>query len=270
MKKNVRMGLAVLLPAVLLSGCGTAWPELSDAQYDYVVEFAAGALMQHSYNQTDRLTYVEPDPEPEETGETKEDSGAAKAQDVAAAQEPSADWQDQQGVEETAEDADTAAAGKSGSSARETAKTAGEKAVVSLADSALVGMLNGLELVYAGYDVTDSYPDMLSQGAVVATPGRKLLVLKFQLQNNTADEIPANLENKGFGIRILMDGESKGFAMTTMLEDSLADYRGSLAAGESVQLVVLKELPEEELAAVGSLSLEAISGSGSQIIELEP
>ena len=54
------LGVLLLLCGILImTGCGSSFPEMTQEEYDQTVEYAAGLLMRYSNNGQERLIYVD-------------------------------------------------------------------------------------------------------------------------------------------------------------------------------------------------------------------
>ena len=62
---------------VMVTGCGTAFPELTETQYNQTVEYAVGLLMKYSNNDKEKLVYVNVK-ETQKQGSKKRGRGAGR------------------------------------------------------------------------------------------------------------------------------------------------------------------------------------------------
>ena len=233
--KKMRLGIITMLcSVVMLAGCGNAIPELTEEQYDLVVEYAAGTLLKYDKNNENRLI---------ELSELEEAERAAIAK---------------------------AAVQESASQAEESEKQAGEQAEdVKLIDNtqpqepiyASIEEFLQLEQVtfkYTGCEIADEYPNH-EQGeefffVMSATEGKKLLVLKFQVDNTSGADVELNMNQLGTRFKIAVDGEERN-ALTTMLLNDMTYYQGTIAAGESTELVLVIEIPAERAQGITTMEL---------------
>ncbi len=239
MKKKIIFGMVVLLSATTMAGCGNAIPEMSEQQRELVVEYAVGVLLKHDWNYGTRLVdfskVQESDPEemsPESGGEQE----AAQAQE-----ETEPDVSDVEVVDNT-----------------------GYASIEDFLKS------DPVHFTYTGYETVDFYPDE-GEGIYFmmnATEGNKLLVLKFQAENPSGAETALDIAQSETRFKIVVDGERKN-AMTTMLSNDLAYYQGTLAAGESRELVLICEIPEEQATALSSLEIFMRNADGTATIPLQ-
>ena len=66
----------------------------------------------------------------------------------------------------------------------------------------------------------------------------------------------------GTKFKISLNGASPKYALTTMLENDLASYIGTIPAGGSENLVLICEMKEEEAGAIETLRLSMRNDSG--------
>ena len=100
-----------------------------------------------------------------------------------------------------------------------------------------------------------------------ATEGSKLLVLKFLVNNISGEEIELDMTKGQTRYKVNIDGMEEN-TLTTMLLDDMAYYSGTLAAGESVELVLVCEVPDEKATEIGTLQLKMKNVDNSATISL--
>lgn len=234
MKKNKVLGSVLLLGLALCTGCGSKLPEMTEEQENQIVEYAAAIVMNHVKDDGSRLVdlslYEEkPQPEPEAT------------------KEPEAGKMD--------ETADTTIIDNAG---EEKVNAAGSL------DELLVP--EGITITYNGYKVVESYPeadDANPYFTLDAATGKKLLVLQFTMQNETAEEKELDIFSQEPKSTVVINGKETKNILSTMLLDDLSTYEGSLAGGEALDLVLLAEIDETMSETFESLSLRMKIETGS-------
>ena len=87
-----------------------------------------------------------------------------------------------------------------------------------------------------------------------ATPGSQLLVLKFLVSNASGEDVELNMNSYGLRFKVSIDGEEKS-ALTTMLLNDMVYYQGTIASGESKELVLVCEIPTEKSDSISKLEL---------------
>lgn len=244
MKKMIPYSGLLLAGAILFSGCGNAIPEMDEEARSMVVSYAADIVQKYDSNhpaklQTLTLTSEEAEPELEEASLEDAVNESEKPEETSENQTPDTErgTDSQDGAEQQIEVTDNTL----------------ENSEVTL-DSFL--QFNAFNFLYEGYEVDDSYPTSGTEAyfAMSATAGNKLLVLKFMANNQSQAEETLDMLQTGIRFKVQVNGESKN-ALVTMLLNDFANYQGVIAAGESVELVVVSEIPEEEAGRIESLAL---------------
>lgn len=250
MKKAWIKVLTVGIVGACLTGCGSTIPEMTEQQQELVVEYAAGELLKYDRNHVARLVTLEMDQEEEEEGI-----------DSASMAETGNDLADDEVSDKEVD--------KGGVGADEvTVIDQTEEALPASVDEFL--KMDEIKISYTGYEVTDSYPEEMSEEAyffMSATDNSKLLVLKFQVENLSTQEKDLNFSQSQTRYKIVVDGAEHN-ALTTMLLNDLAYYQGVLAPQESVELVLVGEVPAEGADQISSLELTMKSVDETATISL--
>lgn len=232
MKKTWIKILTVGITGVFLTGCGSTIPEMTEEQQELVVEYAAGEILKYDRNHVASLVALEVDQE-EESEET--DSSPAVGQD-----DPVSDDEEEKG-----------------------GVTADEVTVIDQTEEIQPASvdefmkLDEVKISYTGYELAESYPEETADEAfffMSATENHKLLVLKFQVENQSVAEKELDLAQSQIRYKIVVDGEQQN-ALTTMLLNDMEYYQGTLAPQESVELVLVGEVPAEMADQISSLEL---------------
>lgn len=251
MKKSWIKILAISAAGICLTGCGNAIPEMTPQQQELVVEFAAGELLKFDQKHTTKLTPIEM---------IQEENSQA---DTAALEEQADNPADKvKGQEE-------GAATEEGTSADEvTVIDQTQEAIPKSVDEFLE--LTGVSIAYTGYELTDSYPSEAADDVyffMSATANNKLLVLKFQVENVSGESMELDLAHKKARYKIVVNDLEQN-ALTTMLMNDMAYYRGTLASGEKVELVLVGEVSGEQANQITSLGLTMKSADETATISL--
>lgn len=120
-----------------------------------------------------------------------------------------------------------------------------------------------LQIRFTGYEVLDSYP---KEGAdiyfsVMPTSGKKLLVLNFDVTNVSGEEVLLDMISKNVTFSIRVNDQKGELALSTFLLDDLRSYSGSIPAGGSESLVLIKEIDESLEGNVSSVGVSMKSAS---------
>lgn len=243
MKKNkIACGVIALLLTGLTAGCGNQIPELSEQEHDLVVEYAADVVLEHDKNYQSKLV---------DLSQVHEIVHEAALEDIAEDENTESANEDETGADDVTVTDNTQEA---------------EVQNVTMEDFL---KLENVKLTYTGYEIDDFYP---RQGDALyfimeATEGSKLLVLKFLAENTSGSELNLDIAKTETRFRIAADGIEKN-ALTTMLLNDLAYYQGTIAPGESVELALVCEIPEEQTE-VSNLELTMRSVDDSATISLD-
>lgn len=243
--KKVLVGVLVGIAGMGLMGCGSTIPEMTKEQQELVVEYAAGEVLKFDKNHTFKLTDLE---EAEE--EAKEEQATAEAVPA-----------------ENGEDEEDAPDKQEGILPDDVTVIDKEQENVSIEQ--FLG-LDDIQITYTGFEVADSYPSDSDEEVYFymdATQNRKLLVLKFDLKNTSAGEKDVDLAASQVRYKIIVDGLAQN-ALTTLLLNDMAYFQGTLAAGESAEVVVVGEVALEQADQVEALELVMKSVDDTATISL--
>ncbi len=244
--KKINVLLCSLGIACVLTGCG-ATVELTEEENEIITEYAVNLLLKYDKYYSDHLVdlslYEEaasleealPEEETleEENSETEEnnESGVTDTEviDVTQEEEPQAS-----SIEEFYQ-------------------------------------IPGFTFQYTGYDMTGPYPEPAENPAdaffaMEATSGMQLLVLKFQVINQSGADAELNMLNYNTRMRFSINGEASKSALSTMLLNDVQTYRGTVGAYELVELVAVVEVPTGT--SIENISMILRSDSDSATISL--
>lgn len=223
-KKKIHLIAGVLLCSMLLGGCGTHLYEMTDEEEEIIVRYAAYLLAKHNVYQKDGLLVV--------NNEVLEDA-----------------TEEEETVEEVPEESETES-GEDMNSSEWLTPDMPENSI-SLADA--IGYDGQLQITYTGFDIADNF----QEGKVYsldAHSGYTFVVAKFLMTNTTDATVDVNVLSKNVTFRMAYEGSAWVKQDITLLLSDLSTYTGSLAIGESKELVVLFEVPVGEVESVGELA----------------
>lgn len=222
MKRLICLMGMMMTVSFLLTGCSNAIPEMDAKTQTMVVEYAAGIVRKYDQNHISKLKELSE--LPEEAEQSMEDSSESDSL------QPDTEVEV---VDRTQENQ-------------------------SQSEDTLEGFLqlDAVSFSYTGYETTSFYPSEGSETYFVmnATDGNELLVLKFTVQNLTQEEALLDMLDTEAEFKISVNGNTK-YALTTMLLNDLSSYQGTLAAGESEELVLVCEIAKEQVSDIASLSI---------------
>lgn len=249
MKKSWIKILTISAAGICLTGCGNAIPEMTPQQQELVVEFAASELLKFDQKHATKLVPLEIIQEVEESNQA--DSSAVEEKE-----EPSADAAKENGEEGIPADEATVI---------DQTQEESPQSVDEFLE------LTGVSIAYAGHELNDSYPPEAADDVfffMSATANNKLLVLKFQAENVSGESMELDLAHKKARYKIIVN-DSEQNALTTMLLNDMAYYKGTLASGEKAELVLVGEVSGDQAGQITSLGLTMKSADETATISLE-
>lgn len=237
MRKKWICGVIALLSVFFITGCGNKIPELTEAEQDLVVEYAANTLLKYDKYYEKKLIELTPEKEM-----LYDMSKAAKAEQEKEAQKEKEEKEDKESSLEP--DQDVTIIDNTGEA---------ESRNVSVNDFLA---LEAVEITYSGYETDKTYPNHAENLAFImnATGGNELLAIKFLAKNVSETETNLDIAGSQTKFKIVINGEERN-ALTTMLLNDMAYYQGTLAPGEEVELVLVCEIPKELAGNISELGL---------------
>ena len=247
MKNNVTgsiLALSGVVLMLLLNGCGNAIPEMTQEQQDMVTEYAAQLLLKYDANYKSTILTEEQIMEAEE--ELIRDAELAAL------------------IQEHQEMQQAASANEGGGEGENSSEP--EAPVYTDVDSFL-GLSGGVEIEYAGYLVCDSYPEGTEandwQGVARATStNSKLVVFTFTLKNVSGSDYLLDMASLGAKFSFRINGNITKTSLTTLLTNDLMMYRDTIPAGETVDAVLLIEMPVSDTENFTSIKMTMKLGDG--------
>lgn len=218
--RKVNVFLCSMAAVFLMTGCGEA-PELTQDETELISEYAVGVLLKYDKGQDRRLV----DTSLYELAEEEE--------------EPAQEEPDTEIEEETPEMEETTVVDVSQDEEE-------AQPVVSSVEQ-YYGIPN-IMITYIGCETADSYPPgeegEVPVFAMDASPGKQLLVLKFNAQNLSGQDQQLNMLGYGATFRVSVNGEASKGALATMLVNDMQTYDGVIPANASTELVSIVEVPQ--------------------------
>lgn len=139
-----------------------------------------------------------------------------------------------------------------------------------ISDMAQATGMNAFSIVYDGYEVTDSYPnsgeDILM--AMDATNGKLLMVTKYKVTNIVDQTENLDMFSKQAKFKLKLNGKSYKSQYTLLLDD-LSMYKGDIDAGETIEGVLIFEIPEAEATNVNDMLLSVSVDGESSSMQLQ-
>lgn len=205
--KKLRVIVTGILLGALLAGCGV--PAMTAEDEQRIVNYAANIALKYDGNYQNRLVDLSKYdvPVPELPYEDEEPSGMDPIVDT------------------------------------DTIDVSGGQGTISSIDEFYE--LAGLSIDFLDYETCRTYPDNSAEEfffTIEATSGKTLLVLHFNVTNETQGDLFVDMFAVKPALRLQLNGEKNVGVMQTMLLDDFVSYVGTLSAGESIQLVLMAEV----------------------------
>lgn len=239
MKKRLSFVLLAGSLILCLTGCKNAIPEMSEEEMGLVTEYAAGLLLKYDANyQTMLLDDEKLAAEEEARQKILEEAERRAAKEAAKAE--------QKAKEES--ERENGGDGNSG---------AQEEVPAAPVNIAQFLELEQISLSCNGIEFKDTYPDSGDElfFALNASPGCKLVILHMTLTNTGGSDSNIDIFNKEPRFKLSVNGGEYHSVMTTLLDNDFSIYAGTLAPGQSVDVVLVADIKEEECGQVNEVSL---------------
>ncbi len=252
MKKSISMLMAMAL-SVLLCGCNSEVPDLTPEQTALISEYATHLLVKHS-ELSDRNLLSESELEEGIVIEAQERERKLKADEIA----------------QTYLNANA----KTSDSATPDEEPEGGEYQSQMLPSQTIAEFYGEDnftIDYHSYELCESYPASGEEEfymAMDATSGNQLCVVKFAVQNVTAQDCEFDMIGKK-GNYVLQMADGKAIpAQATMLLDDMSSYRGVIAGNATEQMVLVFEVPDTTTQ-MDSARLVMKNESGENVISIQ-
>ena len=223
---KMKMTALVLAAAFTFTGCGEALYELTPEEELAVVSYASHVVAKFNKYQRDGEVFVK---QAILDGEDEE-----KQSPPVSSQETVADTEEiEQNTQSGEENTEQNSQGTEDSG--NTQNTVSIKEALNLGE---IAAEYGGSSLCATYDQSESY-------VVDADAGKQLLVLNVKLTNESGAAADLDILQKKPSFDAVVNGERTVKAQMTILPNDLTTYQGSIAPGESVDTVIIFQIPEE-------------------------
>lgn len=249
MKKKLLFGCMIIL-SLFSVGCAKTI-ELTDEENYMIAEYAAELLLKYDRNSDLKYydaeyTDVATPMEPEQTTEEVTTEAATTEEEITDVQttETVANEEDVSGVEADAD------------SSFDIAEFVGE---------------DKISISYAYYMILDNYPSYDQDGVFIeigAPAGYKLLVVKFDVENNTNDNQYIDMYSKDIEYNIIVNNKKSAKQMLTILMDDLYTYQTTIDASMREETVLLFQVSESIADQINDLKLRVSYRGESKVIQL--
>lgn len=223
MKKHVAVTLFVLL-IMMLGGCYSAIPEMTEQEEDRVTQYMAELILEYDTNY--QSSYLKADEKAQALA--KEEALRKKAEEIRKEEEK---------IRQEKEEANTPDDIEISS---ETGNVEGD--IASLNE--YLGF-DSLQIDYAGSTLCMRYPESEDVVSFAMTPsdGNEFIVLKFKINNTSDSEVFADTLDNGNYFVLRINESVQKRALTTLLEKDLSIYSNSLQSGMQDEVVLVFEKP---------------------------
>lgn len=240
--KRIKIMASVLVAATVMTGCGTKIYDMTDEEQQLIVNYSAYALSKHNIYQPDGMTSAT-------ESETEEQDTSATETETETADEKTPEKTSEKTSEETDTGQENENPGQSQQTAQETKPT---MQTVSLAQA--IGY-EGLSVSYAGMTTQETYKEG-SYYSMEAGAGNTYAVLKFTLSNTTGADMNVDLFTNTGKYRAAFSGGKEYEAEGSFLTYALNTFQGTIAAGQSVDVVLLFKVPQDTVCDSVTMSVE--------------
>lgn len=224
--KRMAATLTAVLLSVGLTGCAkNAIPDMTEEEISSVGEYVAFTMMKYDANHRSRLVDLDK-LEPKATAEP--------------AAEP------------------TPTPGPQGMGATDNTPTVDSSTSVnSYTMEEVIGLPAGIALNCTGQSVCDSYPEdgEVEFFSLTASEGKKLLVLQFELSNNSGQDQSIDILSSGTSFQVTINGNYRRNALFTGLLEDLSTFDETIPDGGRTEAVILVEVDAERAANLESVSV---------------
>ncbi len=249
--------LAISTMAFALTGCGT---DLTEQETRIIGEYAADLLLKYDVNYQERLS--------EDTQEDVVTEATETTEATEATTEAATDTQDVPDTE-TEQNADTTENTESSSSEDDSVVPTVSGNTSNIA--AIVG-LEGISVQYNRCMFLDRYPSLDQDGAFIyleAEPGYKLVVLKFDIINNTNEDKMVDLLDSGLDYRLVLNETKAAKPMLTILTDDLGTYKAVVPADTEQSAVLVFQMSDGLVDNIQSLNLRVMYQNQENTIQIQ-
>lgn len=127
------------------------------------------------------------------------------------------------------------------------------------------------KIYYDYYMLLDSYPTFDQNGVYVsvdAPEGYKLLVLKFDIENQKNSNTPVNLYDKDVNYKIIVNKSKSANQLLTLLMDDLYTYEKDLGPSELDKAVLIFQISNDVAGNINDLKLNITVNGSSKTMQL--
>ena len=243
--------LCILISLFMLVGCGSEVPELTDEQMELVADYSAALLMKYDSQSPSRLLPEGYDSVDNTVTITRDLPEQEDEEVIIDNPEPEVSETDLDVIDNTT---------------GETEKS--DNHTEGFADH-LAG--TGINIEYSYWELLDSYPEDAGNlyFSVDASEGNRLLVVHFLLSCTEGDMKQVNMTDYSLKYRVSLNGGSKKKIMTTMLDNDILTFKGTVVPDQMIDIVAVAEIREDEAESINSIVLTIKGKEFSTTMQLQ-
>ena len=132
---------------------------------------------------------------------------------------------------------------------------------VSLSD---IYGVSGVTVKGNTYQVTSSYGT--SYAVCQARKGKKLIAVNFTVSNTSKSDKKVNFQKKGVQAELLLDGESAGGPLLSIVDGDLQSFNTKISAGKRKQGVLIFEI--DKSVKVGDVKVRFVNGNNESVVSV--
>ena len=238
MKKKYNLLILIMLLSFVLTGCGNAIPDLSEEETLMVDTYMAELLLKYDENYSTKLLEEnEIDKEIKIRKEIEEEEKRRAEREAA-----------REKAEQEKKESVSSNSASSGGKAEAKDNAVDLEAFLDIED---------FSVECTGVTFEDSYADAGDEMFFSITPssGCKIAVSHLRITNNSSEAKILDILNKGARFKLSFNSGPYHNTMVSILLSDFTMYSGNINAGESIDLVMLVDLPESECVEVDDLDL---------------
>lgn len=241
----------------MMTGCGEQLVDMTDAEEQQIVTYAAHVISKYNKKQPDGICFV---PVQETENMASPLSETLVQQDAAVEEVP-------EGYHDPAEFADIPTTTGTDMDAIEPEGSGEASQAPSMELSEVMG-IPGFDMQWTGTEVADDYVD--PSGATLATPnkGYRYVILTVTIRNTTDDTHRCNIAELVPALVLTVNGSERIDASQMLVSTDFATYNADIAAGESVDTKLFFQRKASDIADSDTYGLEVtlngVTGSISQ------
>lgn len=241
--------LLVLALSLTLTGCGT---DLTEEENQIIAEYIADLLLKYDANYESQ--YAD-DTESEEIVNDTEVTTEADTEEISTEEPSSEDVTEETTVTVSTESEDILD-GMEGNNPESGDASIPPSDSGDILDIAEIVGIDGVSIVYNHCMFLDRYPSLDQDGAFIyleSDPGYKLVVLKFDIENHTSQDVMVDLLDTEISYKLVLNGSKAAKPMLTILMDDLGTFKSAIPANSEQSAVLVFQMSESLIDKIDSL-----------------